>query len=132
MTCAALDEVASRPEGTIMTTIKTACAPPGISQAGLDARFFQGLSDPNRVRILEQLVGGEKCVREIVEELGIPQSSVSTHLGCLRWCGYVSARKEGRNVYYQVTDSRVLEILRIARAMIADNAQAILSCQILK
>lgn len=115
-----------------MTTIKAACAPPGISQADLDARFFQGLSDPTRVRILELLVGREKCVREIVEELGVPQSSVSTHLGCLRWCGYVSSRKEGRNVYYQVMDSRVLEILKIARAVIAENAQAILSCQVLK
>ena len=103
-----------------------------VSQADLYARFFQGLADPTRVRILEHLVGGEKCVREMVEELGIPQSSVSTHLGCLRWCGYVSSRKEGRNVYYQVTDDRVLEIVRLARAIIADNAQAILTCQVLK
>ncbi|HEX9015114.1 MAG TPA: metalloregulator ArsR/SmtB family transcription factor [Chloroflexota bacterium] len=101
------------------------------AQSELDARFFRGLSDPTRVRILEHLIGGEKCVREIVEELGIPQSSVSTHLGCLRWCGYVSSRKEGRNVYYQVTDSRVVEILSLARAMISDNAMAILSCQVL-
>ncbi len=115
-----------------MTTGEPACASAGATQAGLDARFFRGLADPTRVRILEYLVGGEKCVREVVEELGIPQSSVSTHLGCLRWCGYVSSRKEGRNVYYQVTDNRVLEILRLARAMIADNAQAILSCQVLK
>lgn len=115
-----------------MTTLEPVCASAGTTQADLDARFFRGLADPTRVRILEHLVGGEKCVREIVEDLGVPQSSVSTHLGCLRWCGYVSARKEGRNVYYQVTDGRVLEILRLARAMIADNAQAILSCQVLK
>ncbi|MDA8218128.1 MAG: metalloregulator ArsR/SmtB family transcription factor [Dehalococcoidales bacterium] len=115
-----------------MATIQPTCEVPAVSQADLDARFFQGLSDPTRVRILEHLVHGEKCVGEIVEELGIPQSSVSTHLGCLRWCGYVSSRKEGRNVYYQMTDGRVLEILRLARAMIADNAQAILSCQVLK
>ena len=115
-----------------MTTVETACAQPGRSRADLDARFFRGLADPTRVRILEHLVGGERCVREIVEELGVRQSSVSTHLGCLHWCGYVSSRKEGRNVYYQVTDSRVLEILNIARSIIADNAQAILSCQVLK
>ncbi len=101
-------------------------------QAELDARFFRGLADPTRVRILEHLVEGEKRVGEIVELLGLPQSSVSMHLGCLRWCGYVSTRKEGRHVYYQVTDTRVLEIIRLARAIIADNAQAILSCQVLK
>lgn len=115
-----------------MVTIQATCEVPVVSQADLDARFFRGLADPTRVRILEHLVGGEKCVREIVDELGVPQSSVSTHLGCLRWCGYVSSRKEGRNVYYQVTDDRVLEIVRLARAIIADNAQAILSCQVLK
>ena len=115
-----------------MAIVQPTKAIPLVSQADLDARFFRGLADPTRVRILERLVGGERCVREIVKELDIAQSSVSTHLGCLRWCGYVSFRKEGRNVYYQVTDARVLEILRLARAMIADNAQAILSCQVLK
>ncbi len=115
-----------------MATIQPTYEVAPVSQADLDARFFRGLGDPTRVRILEHLVGGEKCVREIVEELGVPQSSVSTHLGCLRWCGYVSSRKEGRNVYYQVTDGRVLEILGLARAIIADNAQAILTCQVLK
>ena len=101
-------------------------------QAELDARFFRGLGDPTRVRILEHLLEGEMSVGEIVEFLDAPQSSVSMHLGCLRWCGYVSTRKEGRHVYYQVTDPRVSEILRLARAIIADNAQAILSCQVIK
>ena len=76
-----------------MATIRPTCEVPLVSQADLDARFFRGLADPTRVRILEHLVGGEKCVRQIVEEMDIPQSSVSTHLGCLRWCGYVSTRK---------------------------------------
>jgi len=115
-----------------MATVQPTCIAPQVFQTDLDARFFRGLADPTRVRILEHLMGGEKCVREIVDELRIPQSSISTHLSCLRWCGYVSSRKEGRNVYYQVTDNRVLEILRLARAIIADNAQAILSCQVLK
>lgn len=114
-----------------MAMVLSARMAPPAAQSELDARFFKGLSDPTRVRILEHLIGGEKCVRDIVEELGVPQSSVSTHLGCLRWCGYVSSRKEGRNVYYQVTDSRVVEILSLARAMISDNAMAILSCQVL-
>lgn len=101
-------------------------------QAELDARFFRALGDPTRVRILEYLLEGERSVGEIVELLGAPQSSVSMHLGCLRWCGYVSTRKEGRHVYYQVTDPRVREVLRLARNIIADNAQAILSCGVIK
>ncbi len=103
-----------------------------LAQAELDAKFFRGLGDPTRVRILEYLLEGEKNVGEIVGFLSAPQSTVSMHLTCLRWCGYVSSRKEGRHVYYQVTDARVRELIRLARAVIADNAQAILACQIIK
>ncbi|TAK32653.1 MAG: ArsR family transcriptional regulator [Chloroflexota bacterium] len=102
------------------------------AQFELDAKFFRGLADPTRVRILDFLLEGEKNVGQIVDYLGAPQSSVSMHLTCLRWCGYVSARKDGRHVYYKVTDERVREIIRLARAIIADNAQAILSCQVIR
>ena len=50
-------------------------------------RFFKGLGDPVRLRILDFLQDGEKSVGEIVEPLGMPQNNVSMHLGCLRWCG---------------------------------------------
>lgn len=99
------------------------------AQAELDAKFFRGLGDPTRVLILEHLLAGEKHVGDVVGSLNIPQSSVSMHLACLRWCGYVSTRKDGRYVYYQVTDPRVREIIRLARGIIADNAQAILACK---
>lgn len=102
------------------------------AQADLDAKFFRGLGDSTRLRILDYLLEGEKNVGEIVSFLGAPQSTVSMHLTCLRWCGYVTTRKEARHVHYQVTDPRVREIIRLARAIIADNAQAILSCQVIK
>ena len=105
-------------------------APARFSQAELDARFFQGLADPSRVRILELLLDGEKNVSELTEQSGLPQNRVSTHLGCLRNCGFVTARKAGRFVYCQVTDPRVHELLRLARQVIAENAQAILACQV--
>jgi DNA-binding transcriptional ArsR family regulator len=102
----------------------------GPSAAELDARFFRGLADPCRVRILELLVDGEKNVSELVEHTGLAQNRVSTQLGCLRTCGFVSARHEGRFVYYQVTDPRVRELLRLARQVIADNATRILACRV--
>ena len=101
---------------------------PKVSQAELDSKFFRGLSDPTRVRIVEALLEGEKNVTELREQLRIPQSSCSMHLSCLRWCGYVSHRKNGRNIYYQVTDPRIREIIRLTRLVITDNAQAILTC----
>lgn len=99
-----------------------------LAQAELDARFFAGLSDSSRVRILELLLDGEKNVSQLVEQSGLAQNRVSTHLGCLRSCGFVTARRDGRFVYYQVVDPRVRELLRLARQVIAENASQILAC----
>ncbi len=93
------------------------------------AKFFHGLADLTRLRIVEVLLDeGEKNVSELVALLGQPQSRVSNHLACLRWCGYVASRREGKFVYYRVADPRVRHLLDLARAVIADNAAAILTC----
>ncbi|MBI4317820.1 MAG: winged helix-turn-helix transcriptional regulator [Chloroflexi bacterium] len=96
------------------------------------SKFFRGLGDPTRVKIIEYLLDGEKSVGDLVTLLGLPQGRVSTHLACLRWCGYVSSSKNGRNVYYRVDDERVRDILQLAKEMILDNAQRIVSCSILR
>ena len=95
----------------------------------ITAKFFHGLSDLTRLRIVELLLDeGEKNVSELVAILGQPQSRISNHLACLRWCGYVDSRREGKFVYYRVSDPRVRQLLALARGVIADNAAAILSC----
>jgi DNA-binding transcriptional ArsR family regulator len=94
----------------------------------LTARFFQVLADPTRVRIVELLLDGEKNVSELVEALGMQQGRVSSHLACLRWCGFIGTRREGKFVYYRVTDDRVRELMRLAQQMLADNAGEVASC----
>ena len=94
----------------------------------ITAKFFHGLSDLTRLRIVELLLEGEKNVSELVAALGQPQSRVSNHLACLRWCGYVGSRRQGKFVYYRVADPRVRQLLLLARGVIAENAAAILSC----
>jgi DNA-binding transcriptional ArsR family regulator len=94
------------------------------------ARFFRGLDDPTRVLILELLLSGEKPVSELVELTGSPQGRVSNHLACLRHCGYVTTRREGRWIYYRLADDRVRALLRIAQELMADHAQALLSCAV--
>ncbi|MCL5959214.1 MAG: metalloregulator ArsR/SmtB family transcription factor [Chloroflexi bacterium] len=96
------------------------------------SKFFRGLGDPTRVRIIEYLLEGDKSVGELVSLLHSPQGRVSTHLACLRWCGYVSSYKNGRNVYYRADDQRVRDILRLAKEMIFDNAQRIVCCNIIR
>lgn len=96
------------------------------------SKFFRGLGDPTRVKIIEYLLEGDRSVGELVALLGSPQGRVSTHLACLRWCGYVSSYKNGRNVFYRVDDQRVRDILRLAKEMIFENAQQIICCNIIR
>ncbi len=94
----------------------------------LTARFFQVLADPTRLRIVELLLEGEKNVGELVALLGIQQGRVSSHLACLRWCGFIGTRREGKFIYYRVTDDRVRQLIQLAHKLLADNAGEIASC----
>jgi ArsR family transcriptional regulator len=60
------------------------------------------LSDRTRLRILNFLRGGERCVCELVSVLDAPQPTVSRHLAYLRRAGLVRARKEGLWHYYRL------------------------------
>ena len=95
------------------------------------ARFFHGLSDPTRVRILEFLLEAPKTAGEIVRHVGRRQPSVSAHLTCLRFCGYVEARREGRNVVYRIIDARVRRILELGERYLDENAARILACRVI-
>ncbi len=98
----------------------------------LVAKYFRGLGDPTRLRMLELLRDeGELSVGELVARLRLPQPTVSTHLACLRWCGYVVALAEGRFNRYQLIDSRVRGILLEAESIVRDNAERLTSCLIL-
>src|SRR5574341_728256 len=88
------------------------------------ARFFHGLADPDRVRILTFLRDGPKTAGEIVRHLGRPQSSVAAHVTCLRFCGYVEARRQGRNVVYEIIDPDVRRIMWMGERYLALNARS--------
>ena len=97
-------------------------------ESDIVAKYFRGLGDATRMRILDALAAGERSVGELVELLGEPQPKVSNHLACLRWCGFVDSRREYRTVYYRIADPRVLELVRLARALLADNAEHVAAC----
>jgi ArsR family transcriptional regulator len=71
------------------------------------ARRFQALSDPTRLRILELLAGGERCVCELTAATGAAQSRLSFHLKALRQAGLLRARRSGRWMYYSVDSEGV-------------------------
>ncbi|MGZ5214371.1 MAG: ArsR/SmtB family transcription factor [Actinomycetota bacterium] len=92
------------------------------------ARFFRVLGDPTRIRILEALLDGERSVSELVQIVDAPQSRVSNHLACLKWCRFAESERRGRKVFYRVSDPQVRELIRLARAMASENADYLGSC----
>jgi ArsR family transcriptional regulator, cadmium/lead-responsive transcriptional repressor len=98
-------------------------------ESDLVAKYFRGLGDPSRLRILALLQReGELTVGALVERLGLPQPQVSNHLACLRWCGFVEARREGRLVFNRIADGRVEAMLKLAQSLLADNAEHVAAC----
>jgi ArsR family transcriptional regulator, cadmium/lead-responsive transcriptional repressor len=94
----------------------------------LKAKFFRGFADPSRLAIVEVLRDGEQSVSEIVMHTGLSQPNVSAHLACLKDCGLVANRQEGRRVFYRLADPRMEEVLRTAEAVLADVAANVYAC----
>jgi len=99
--------------------------------AELYAKFFRGLGDPTRVKIIQLLLERPRTVSELVTILGVPQGRVSAHLGCLRWCGFAAGVREGRTVVYQVVDPRVRTLLATAQDLLRQHAERVACCVII-
>jgi ArsR family transcriptional regulator, cadmium/lead-responsive transcriptional repressor len=102
--------------------------PDAPSEADLLAKYFRVLGDRTRLRVLELVADRERSVGELVSLLGEPQSKVSNHLACLRWCGFVATRREHRTVHYRLADSRVAAVVELGRALLRDNVEHIAAC----
>ena len=95
----------------------------------LKAHFIHGLSNKTRLTILELLKLKEMTVNEIVEKSKISQSSISQHLSCLKGCGLVNSRQEGKYVYYQIKNNQILELLKLIDSVVENTEDDIQSCQ---
>lgn len=101
---------------------------PSRSALAPAATLFHSLSDPTRLAILQQLTSGEARVTDLVADLGLPQSTVSTHLACLRECGLVTGRPQGRQVFYRLSQPALLDLLTAAETVLAATGQAVDLC----
>ena len=93
------------------------------------ARYFRVLGDATRLRALEVLLEGERTVGEMVSILGVPRSRVSNHLACLKWCGFATAERRGREVVYRVADPRVRDVLELSRQLSDEHCEHLASCE---
>lgn len=94
----------------------------------LKAKLFRGFSDASRLSILEVLADGTATVGEIVEQTGLSQPNVSSHLRCLSDCGLVTSQRSGRYMRYRVSDPRVHRIIELAEELLADSAKGVYEC----
>ncbi|MDD4070618.1 MAG: metalloregulator ArsR/SmtB family transcription factor [Candidatus Izemoplasmatales bacterium] len=94
----------------------------------LISKLFHGLSNPVRLKIVLSLLDSEKNVSQLVDLLGMKQAQVSNQLACLKWCGYITMRQEGKFIYYQISDERIRKIIELAREVVLDNADHIRCC----
>lgn len=79
------------------------------------AKVFKALCDERRQRILELLHTGEKCACVLIDEMGMPQSSLSYHMKILCDSGIVKSREEGKWTHYQISkegSEKAIELLR--------------------
>ncbi len=74
--------------------------------------ILKALADETRLKIIEFLLDGEKCVCEIFPCVKRTQSTISTQLDILKKAGIVKSRKQGRRVYYSISDKKACDVLK--------------------
>ncbi|MGW8437883.1 ArsR/SmtB family transcription factor [Nocardiopsis sp. NPDC055879] len=95
---------------------------------GAAEALFHSLSDGTRLAIVRRLAQGEARVADLVAQLGLAQSTVSKHVACLRDCGLVDGRPEGRQVFYSLARPELMELLASAEILLAATGQAVALC----
>lgn len=103
---------------------------PTAADAGVPAAvaLFHSLSDATRLTIVRCLLDGEARVADLVDELGLAQSTVSAHVACLRGCGLVEGRPQGRQVFYSLACPELLDLLTAAEAVLQATGNAVVLC----
>lgn len=87
------------------------------------AVILKALAQPTRLRILEMLKEGERCVCEMYPALGQEQPNISKHLNMMKQAGILDSRKEGLRVIYWIKNPEVLDILRHAEEILRKEAE---------
>lgn len=83
------------------------------------AAVFKALGDDNRIRILKQLRGGEKCACHLLEELSITQPTLSHHMKILCDAGIVTARRDGKWMHYYICCESVQQIRDLLQLLLS-------------
>lgn len=112
-----------------MTTTPRAESAPVVDALEAAACLFHGFADPSRIAILRHLALGEHRVVDLTAHIGLAQSTVSRHLACLRDCGLVSSRPEGRATVYTLNHPETLmDLWSAAERLLEATGDAVVLC----
>ncbi len=87
------------------------------------SEYFSVLGEPMRLRLLNLLRDGEKCVQDLVEATDTSQANVSKHLKVMLQAGILTRRTEGTSAYYQVADELIFQLCNLVCDRIADRIE---------
>jgi DNA-binding transcriptional ArsR family regulator len=97
-----------------MPSTKRTIDPHRLRDAAADAvGALKLLANEDRLLLMCQLSQGEMCVGDLEQELGIRQPTLSQQLGVLRSEGVVATRRDGKNIYYSISEPAMLELLKL-------------------
>jgi len=82
------------------------------------AEILKALAQPTRLKIIDFLRDGERCVCEIFPAIGEEQSNTSRHLNMMLAAGVLSRRKDGLKIYYAIKHAEILEIIDIVTGVV--------------
>ena len=88
--------------------------PPDDENIKRMAETFKGLADPTRLKLIDLLLKGERCVNDLAEATQTSQSAVSHQLRLLRNLRFVSSRRDGQQVFYRINDEHIGELFKLA------------------
>jgi DNA-binding transcriptional ArsR family regulator len=98
-----------------------ASVPPEVVQQV--AEYFSVLAEPMRLKILNLLKDGEKCVQDLVEATDTSQANVSKHLKVMVQAGILSRRTKGTLAYYSVEDDLIFELCNLVCDRLANRIE---------
>ncbi|WP_438824352.1 ArsR/SmtB family transcription factor [Bacillus sp. JJ1533] len=94
----------------------------------MKVKLIHGFSNKTRIQILESIKDQEKTVSQIVEEINGNQSNISQHLACLKGCGIIVGRNEGKFIYYSLRNQHIRDLLLMFDVVLEDVENNVASC----
>ena len=97
-------------------------------QLDIKVKLIHGFSNKIRLQILECIKNEEKTVSQIIAETKASQSNISQHLACLKGCGIINGRNEGKYMYYSLRNDHIRDLLSLFDVVLEDVESDVASC----